>query len=157
MGSWDELSKAVAGEAAAVAAFIAILRREQEALSQGQVELLPAIIEEKNTGAGELVAHSARRNAILAGRDFAADRPGIAAWLAANADDRSVEQGWNALLELAAEARELGRVNGELLRIRLQNNTRALEVLLGASKPPPLYGRDGQPTPFGGVSLRESV
>jgi flagella synthesis protein FlgN len=157
MGNWHELATAIATEAAAIDAFIVILRREQKLLSEGKVDDLSELIEAKTAAARDLAAHSTRRNATLAGRRLAPDRAGIAAWLADNADDRGVEQGWNKLLELAGEARELSRINGELLHIRLQHNSRALEVLLGASRPLQLYGRDGQASLFGGGSLRESV
>jgi flagella synthesis protein FlgN len=157
MGNWQELATAIAAEAAAIDGFIAILKREQQLLSAGKVDDLSELIEEKTAAARDLVTHSTRRNATLATRRFAPDRAGIAAWLADNADDRGVEQGWNKMLGLAGEARELSRVNGELLHIRLQHNARALEVLLGASRPLQLYGRDGHAALFGGGSLRDSV
>ncbi len=48
------------------------------------------------------------------------------------------------MLSLASQARELNRVNGELIQIRMQYNAQALEALLGGNGSLALYGPDGQ-------------
>jgi flagella synthesis protein FlgN len=54
---------------------------------------------------------------------------------------------WHDVIDLAAEAKERNRVNGQLITERLQNNQQALSVLLAAAEHPQIYGPDGQSRP----------
>lgn len=152
-----ELAAAIDAEAAAVRSFSGLLQLEQQALRDGETDALPEIVERKSSAAAALTACAAARNALLASRGFPGDRPGIDAWLRAHADDGAVRSSWATLLALAAEARELNRLNGELIRLRVQHNAQALEALLGASRPLQLYGPDGQTATLGGGRLRDAV
>lgn len=49
-----------------------------------------------------------------------------------------------ALRELAAEARALNETNGKLIALRLQQNRKALDILLAAADNATTYGPDGQ-------------
>ncbi|MFC5303335.1 flagella synthesis protein FlgN [Azospira restricta] len=140
------LADVIAAEADVVSAFVALLKEEQEVLKTGSADALPALVDRKTATVQQLAPLTAARNGELARAGFAADRPGIDAWLAKNPGDRNVRQQWQKLQALAAEARELNRVNGELIRLRMHNNAQALETLLAASQRQDLYGADGQAT-----------
>ncbi|WP_325065972.1 flagella synthesis protein FlgN [Rhodocyclus tenuis] len=157
MNSPKELASVIDSELAAVRAFVELLLLEQRILSDGDTDALPEIVERKTVVANTLSACAATRNAYLVAHSFANDRPGIDAWLSAHAEDKAVRESWSSLLALAAEARELNRLNGELIRLRVQHNSEALEALLGASRPLQLYGPDGQTSMSGGGRLRDAV
>lgn len=138
------LADSIAAEAGLVSTFVRLLGEEQEILKNGHPDALPPLIERKTATALELAAVSASRNMILRQAGFAADRAGMESWLKANPADQAVHDQWNKLQTLAAEAKELNRVNGELIQLRMQNNSQALEVLIAAANRQDLYGADGQ-------------
>lgn len=133
----------LATEADAVSAFVFLLREEQEALTSGNADVLPGIVGKKATASAHLASISAARNAELASQGYASDKAGMVNWLARHAQDQSTEAAWKRLQELAAEARELNRLNGELIHLRMSHNAQMLEVLLAANRQD-LYGADGQ-------------
>jgi flagella synthesis protein FlgN len=140
------LAGIIAAEADVVSAFVLLLKEEQEALKLGNAELLPEIVERKTATVGKLAPISTARNAALAASGLAADRAGIEAWLLQQPNDKAVRQHWGQLQLLAAEAKELNRVNGELIRLRMHNNAEALEALLAKANRQDLYSADGQAT-----------
>jgi flagellar biosynthesis protein FlgN len=141
------LAETLAAEAAAVAVFVQHLKDEQAALEAGNADALPDLVERKSAAVRALAPLSAVRNAALAGDGLPTDRAGIEAWLTKRPNDLAVRQGWQKLQALASEAQELNRVNGELIRLRMQNNAQALEALINAATRQELYSADGQATP----------
>ena len=81
---------------------------------------------------------------MLSQEGLDSERPGIESWLARHPEHPQARASWADTLILAAEAREINRQNGELITIRMQHNSRALEVLQGAARGLDLYGPDGQ-------------
>jgi flagella synthesis protein FlgN len=136
--------RTVEDEADTVSRFVDLLKNEQGMLTRGDVDGLAPIIQKKNTVANELTLLAKQRNALLAAQRLGPDRGGVDAWCAAHPASTKVSVAWSRILNLATEARELNRVNGELIKIRMQHNTQALESLLGASQSLDLYGPDGQ-------------
>ena len=136
----------LAAEEYAVSEFVDLLKLEQTALTNGKTDELPAFAEQKNTLAGKLGGLCARRNALLAGEGLGVDRAGVATWCAQHAKEHNAAAAWAHILSLSAEARELMRVNGQLIAMRMQYNSQALEALLGGKNTLDLYGPDGQTT-----------
>jgi flagella synthesis protein FlgN len=157
----SKLQQIVESELAAVQRFIALLRQEQEALRLGQDDALLGLVEQKSLVADDLTKVAAQRNALLASSGFPPDRPGIENWLARAIPDQksrsALAETWGSLTTLAAEARELNRLNGDLIQIRMRHNTQALEALLGASRPLSLYGPDGQARSHGSRRINDAV
>ena len=120
----------IAAESDAVRRFVAILRREEQALIDGDIAALEVVTPEKDASRIELGS-------------FDADRPQDAA----HARGGALANAWRELLDLAAEARELNRTNGILLRQRLTGTERALTVLNGAMRGGATYGPNGLPSP----------
>lgn len=141
------LADIIAAEADLVSAFVLLLKEEQEALKLGHADTLSGIVQSKTAAAIKLAPTSTARNAELARAGLKPDRPGIEAWLLKRPKDQLVRQNWQKLQSLAAEARELNRVNGELIRLHMQNNAQALEILLSTANRQDLYSADGQTTP----------
>ena len=144
------------GEARLLDLFVDLLRREQIALSQGSAEELPELAEQKNGLVIQLNQLSTKRVAFLEAHGFSPDRIGIDAWCA-QAEDQHTTETWHKALKLAAEARELNRVNGELIQTRMQFTAKALEALSGAKNSLELYGPDGQSTKLGSRRINDAV
>lgn len=147
----------VDSEIAAVKQFIGLLEREQEMLVKGQVDDLPELVRQKNGVAAELATLSAQRNRTLAASGLASDRPGMIAWFDSHPDETGARTAWSSLLAVASQARELNRVNGELIQLRMRHNAQALEALLGSNASANLYGPDGQSAPLGGRRISDSA
>lgn len=149
------LQQTVAAEAQTVAQFVDLLKLEQASLSSGNTDELPAYAEQKMGFAARLNALAAQRNAALAALGFTADRAGVDAWCAQHPGDAATA--WAAVLSLAADARRLNRLNGDLIQIRLRYNAKALEALRGGSDSLNLYGPDGQSRTAGCGRINHSV
>lgn len=122
--------------------FLDTLGREQTRLSQGVVDDLTALAEEKSALAGQLAALCAEREGVLSPAPEGG-RAAMLAWLdsPAGKEQRPL---WSRLLELAAQARNLNEINGKLVALHLQNNQQALATLLAAGGQLVTYGPDGQ-------------
>ncbi len=150
------MRQTIDGEATLLEQFVELLRREQASLTQGVADDLPQLADQKNGLVIQLNQLSARRAAFLEAHSLTADRAGIDAWCA-QAQDPEATETWQKVLQLTMEARELNRVNGELIQIRMQFTTKALEALSGAKNSLELYGPDGQSTKPGGRRIYDAV
>lgn len=128
----------------AIARFIELLRQEQTSLRHGKPDHLLELAEQKDKIALELSHISRQRGALLERQELANDRQGVETWCAKHAQSSTARATWSSILELAGEARELQRINGDLIALHLDYTTRALEVLSGREKALDLYGPDGQ-------------
>jgi flagella synthesis protein FlgN len=144
-------------ELAVVRTFVGILEREQRLLIEGDVDGLPALVNDKNELAARLAAIAEQRRLTLARIGLNADRSGVASWFAAHPDDEGARVAWAELLPLATQARELNQLNGDLIQLRLQHNKQAIEALVGSSGAGGLYGPDGQNKPGGGGRILDSA
>ncbi|MEF8703251.1 MAG: flagellar protein FlgN [Candidatus Accumulibacter sp. UW26] len=142
-------------EVVAVERFVHLLEAEQKLLSDGAVDELPDLLREKNGLAAQLTGLADLRNRALVAHGLTADRAGIARWFSLHPGESAAHAVWSRLLPLASQARELNRVNGELIQLRLQHNTLALEALLGSSGALGLYGPDGQNAPASGQRISD--
>ena len=144
-------------EAQTVERFVDLLKLEQSALGRGDTDKLPGYAEQKLEFAAQLNELAAQRNAALAALGLGGDRAGADAWCAKHPDEQAATHAWAAVLALAGEARELNRLNGELIRLRMQYNAKALEALRGGASSLDLYGPDGQATTPGRQRINHSV
>jgi flagella synthesis protein FlgN len=131
-------------EGEAIQQFVDLLKLEQTSLSHRNTEDLPKLAEQKSKLAVHLNSLAAQRNASLETQGFGVDRTGIEAWFAKHPNEKAAANAWSRILSLATEARELNRLNGELIRIRMQYTAKALEALQGGKQLLDLYGPDGQ-------------
>ena len=142
----DSVSQTLLLEAATVRQFVDLLKREQASLSTGSADELLALIAQKDQLAIQINSLAAQRNKSLDAEGFSPDRIGVEAWCAKHPTEKTASNAWKSILSLANDARELNRLNGELIQIRLQYNNKALEALQGGKKTLDLYGPDGQST-----------
>ncbi|QKS28546.1 MAG: flagellar protein FlgN [Candidatus Accumulibacter similis] len=144
-------------EVAVVRTFVGLLEREQRLLIEGDVDGLPALLQEKNEVATRLAAIAEQRRVVLAADGLSANRAGVAAWFAAHPGENDARTAWAEVLPLATRAQELNRLNGEVIQLRLQSNAQAIEALVGSSGALGLYGPDGQSRPGGGGRISDSA
>ena len=136
--------QALTAELATVQQFIHLLTIEQNALSNGDTDQLPALVEQKNGMVAQLGTFAEQRNLLLAAQGYASDRMGIESWCSDHPDEINTLSAWSTIISLAGEARELNRLNGDLIKIRMQYNASALDALLRGENSLNLYGPDGQ-------------
>ncbi|MBL8398949.1 MAG: flagellar protein FlgN [Candidatus Accumulibacter sp.] len=156
-GSAVPFTTTVGAECEMLKMFIGLLERERQLLLAGSVDDLPQLVEEKNGLARQLADLGKRRNHILAGAGWHGETAELEGWLQSQPTESSAIALWSTLRLLAAQARDLNLANGELIRVRLQHNSLALETLLGHAGTPKLYGSDGQSRQHGVGRISFSV
>ena len=130
--------------------FIDLLEREQSFLTQGDLNPLLSIAEEKSAAAERLGQLSAKREGQLAAEGCAGD---MGAWLA-KPGRQTLAKPWQTVIDLAGKAKHLNETNGKLIALRFQHNQQALATLLAAADQAMTYGPDGQQrAPGGGRTL----
>ena len=134
----------LASERDAISKFIELFKREEASLRQGGSDEIFRLVSEKETLATQLSGITAQRCALLAALCLTPDRQGLEAWCASHPEAGEALRTWSEIVVLADEARELQRLNGELIRIHMRYNAQALEALQSGTRPLDLYGPDGQ-------------
>jgi flagella synthesis protein FlgN len=139
----DALVATLIEEYSTVEAFASILTLETKALTAvSPLEQLPSIVEKKTELIGVLARLEAARDAQLAELGLPAGWSGME--LAASADTRVATQ-WKLLQKAADRARRVNTNNGELIRVRMDYNQRALKALqVNVPRKANLYGPDGR-------------
>lgn len=127
--------------------FIALLQQEEALLIAGKIDTLTTLAEEKTALYRALQRLSDDRTVMFARVGAKVSDENIRLTLGSLPDALT---SWDEVIALATEAKERNRVNGQLIRDRLQNNQQALTTLLSAAEHPQIYGQDGQSRPTGG-------
>ena len=150
----NHLAKLVGDELAELRTFVGVLQKEQQALSEGDIDRLMALVADKTSLSSHLGQLAEQRNEMLVAAGFPRDRAGMDGWLTQQTlNAQTTRSNWQNLLTLAAEARALNETNGTLIGTHLQHNQQALNALLTAGNQAALYGPDGQTRPSGGGHL----
>lgn len=126
-------------ECALLRAFLELLEAEQAALVAGDIERAAILAQEKSVRADELERLAEARRRYLDSR--ASPSAGVHS---PESPDNGIEAAWHEVLSLAAQAREVNRVNGLLIARRLSHSQRALALLYGTAAHSDLYGPDGR-------------
>ena len=139
----DALLATLTEEYSAVEAFASILTLETRARTAlSPLELLPPIVEQKTELIGTLARLEAARDEQLSHMGFPGGWSGME--LAAASDTRIAGQ-WSLLQKAAERAKRTNASNGELIRVRMEYNQRALTALqVAAPKRASFYGPDGR-------------
>lgn len=125
-------------------ALLQLLRQEQEALINADIEGLTKVTEEKNKAVVRMSELAQRRHRALAGAGFDASESGMENWLKSPAVNAATSQSWKELLTVVREAKELNRTNGMLIGQHVARNQAALNILQGTPQAGNMYGPDGQ-------------
>jgi flagella synthesis protein FlgN len=145
-----DLAACISYERDATRDFVDVLRREQHALQEADISLLPALAAEKARQAQYLTELADARNCWLTTRGQLKDRRGVEHVLE---DLPAAAEVWNELLQLAETANRLNKINGTLISQRLRYVQQRLSVLQAPISSLPhagLYTANGQPQSFSG-------
>ncbi|GHU06331.1 flagellar synthesis protein FlgN [Betaproteobacteria bacterium] len=134
----------VTSEADSVEQFIRLLEQEKTLLSSGRTEALAAAVEEKERLAAKLNDLTQQRGRYLLDQGFSPDRKGMESWSARHPEQKKTAAAWNRTLSLTAQAKELNRLNGQLIRLHMEHTGQALDILLRRESKLDLYGPDGR-------------
>lgn len=111
-----------------VSALIELMKQEQTLLVAADADGLAELTPRKNSLLQELAALSSQRHAALLAAGCEGSEAGMEPWLAVGGNAEARGQ-WEALLELARQAKELNRVNGMLINKQLAHNQGVLNAL----------------------------
>jgi len=103
-------------------------------------------VKEKEALAAELNELTRERGRLLAEAGLTPDRAGMEGWLARHPEQEEACAAWNRTLAGAAQAKEINRLNGELIRMQMEIAAQALEILQRKESRLDLYGPDGRST-----------
>lgn len=128
-----------------VSSLIALMKQEQQLLVAADADGLAEITPRKNALLEALADLSAQRHAALAAAGCEGSEAGMEPWLAVGGNPEARIQ-WEALLDLAREAKELNRVNGMLINKQLAHNQGVLNALRmpAGADAGGVYGASGQ-------------
>lgn len=149
-----QLARRMKDEIALMRDFVALLRLEQQGLSGNDAEAINKATNAKTILARQLGQIATERNLALAREGLAPNRAGIDALIAVQNNPATLTQLRDALMTLATEADELNRANGDIIRMRMSHNQKAIGALLGTGNGPATYGRDGRSSFSGAASGR---
>ncbi|MDR1708216.1 MAG: flagellar protein FlgN [Candidatus Accumulibacter sp.] len=136
----------VVREAELAGRFVGLLEREKAVLTEGRAEALGEAVKEKEVLAAELNELTRERGRRLAEEGLTPDRTGMDDWLARHPEQEEARAAWNRTLAGAAQAKEINRLNGELIRMQMEIAAQALEILQRKESRLDLYGPDGRST-----------
>ena len=134
----------LAEEVRAVEEFSALLKQEEAALVEANLDPLLALAERKGEFTARLNQLVEQRHTILKTGGFPAGKDGMAKWIAALDKNGQAAKLWTRLLALASEASTQNGINGKLITLHFQHNQRALTALMSAANMATTYGADGQ-------------
>lgn len=150
----DQLAYTVGQEEAALKLFVGALLEEQGALKVGDTDRLEKVVVVKNRQLEVLTRLGRQRNQLLKSIRLADDSEGLRAWAKASGQEALIDR----LLILAEEAKELNRLNGKLITMRLNTTQTALAALAPhRAEGQGLYGPKGQTKFSTGYRLIDAV
>jgi len=154
---FSDFLQTIANEAELVQRFVELLTQEQAILTEGKIDELPSLADKKEKLATELNTLTRLRSQYLTSQGYTADRPGMQAWSSKHPEHQQALASWDKTLTLAAQAKELNRLNGQLIQLRMQYNSQALEILRRKDNPLDLYGPDGRSSLQGDRKINDVV
>lgn len=115
------------------AQLLALIEREHELLSNGDIDPLPPLTEQKGRAVTALQQTSQRREQLLVQNGFSADFDGLGKALATSNSSGELTALANKLRETAVNCQKLNNLNGRLVSRRHAQSRTALNILQGRS------------------------
>ncbi len=131
------------------------LAEEQTILIDNNVEALLVLTQEKNGLLGQITQIEKDRNTLLVQHGFGPDQQGMLELITAKSEESAylhLQECWDSLLKISADAQELNRVNGGLINRQITRNQSTLNVLQSGGQAGSMYGADGQTKISGNAS-----
>jgi flagella synthesis protein FlgN len=145
INSAGDLVRSVAEETAELEALLALLREEQQALQERDVERVFSFAVAKSERLARLRAFDSARGGFLRANGLSQDHSGMQRYIERTSGlPAAVSESWRRLLANAAEARQINAVNGSLIVAQLRFVDGALAALQQTALHLVCYGADGQ-------------
>ena len=127
---------------------VLLLTKEQTALVNMDIDEVESILDQKSKLIQKITSATKIRHQALAKDGYEANENGMATWVRAG-DNQSVYTDWDAFQKQLAQAKELNRVNGQIINQHFKRNQEALNQLHVKSPNTGVYGPNGQTTALG--------
>ncbi len=126
-----------------VCQLIDLLTREQKNLLSNQVSEIEKIVKLKGDLLKQINHVAKNRYAALAERNFEPNENGMLNWIANQSNQVTIDN-WDSFQGNLIQAKELNRLNGELISRHFNRNQQMLTNLRNAFQPSTTYGKNGQ-------------
>lgn len=122
---------------------VTLLEREQTSLINMDIDVIENILDEKSKLIQSIAESSKQRHTELAKAGFDADENGMANWIRAHEHDHLA---WETFQANLTKAKELNRVNGQVINQHFKRNQQTINQLQGkpSNNNTGLYGANGQ-------------
>ena len=150
----DPLAYVIGQEEAELKLLVTALSQEMDILKAGHADPLENAVANKTRHIEALARLGRQRNQLLNATRLPDDREGLAQWARGSGHEALIQN----FLALADEARELNRLNGQLIALRLNSTQAALAALTPhRADEQGLYGPKGQTRYTTGYRLIDTV
>lgn len=124
---------------------VSLLSTEQTSLIDMDIDVIEHLLDEKSELIKQITESSRNRHQALGKAGFDANENGMATWVRTNAEQK-MEAAWQAFQTQLEQAKELNRVNGQMINQHFQRNQQALNQLQGTAPNAgaSVYGPNGQ-------------
>lgn len=126
---------------------VVLLSQEQASLVDMDIDVVERVIDEKSVLIQKITEATKIRHQTLGKAGFDANENGMATWVR-SIENKQIHSAWAVFQEQLAQAKELNRVNGQMINQHFKRNQQALNTLQG--KPlnagAGIYGPNGQTT-----------
>lgn len=119
-----------------------LLSREQTSLINADIDAMEVLLDEKAQLLQAISASVQIRHNALAKLGFEPNENGMSAWVAKNATPEQVDA-WREFQQVLTQAKEMNRLNGQLINKHFTRNHQFLQQLQGGQTTG-VYGANGQ-------------
>jgi len=124
---------------------VALLLKEQGSLVNMDIDAIESILDEKSEVLEVISNATKARHLALGQAGFDASENGMIVWVGKNANPRD-QATWKTFQTELARAKELNRVNGQMINQHFNRNQNTINQLQGKPSGTGVYGPNGQAT-----------
>lgn len=140
-----QISSLFEQDATLLNSLVTLLSKEQVSLVNMEIDAIEIILDQKSALIQQITESSKIRHHALGKAGYDANENGMATWIRANAQQK-LDAAWMAFQKQLEQAKELNRVNGQMINQHFKRNQQALNMLQGKSPNAGsgVYGPNGQ-------------
>lgn len=121
---------------------VLLLSREQEALINMDIDQIEDLLDQKGVLLQRISTSVKNRHDALAKVGFDADENGMASWIKSNRLEKELQL-WQGFQQNLEQAKELNRLNGQMINKHFNRNQQSLGQLQGKPATSGVYGPNG--------------
>lgn len=125
---------------------VSLLLKEQTSLIDMDIDVIESLLDEKAVLLQKITQATKSRHMTLGQAGFDANENGMTTWISSNANAKD-QATWQTFQQQLARAKELNRVNGQMINQHFRRNQETLNQLQGRpANTTSVYGPNGQTT-----------